>query len=360
MHTSARDGIISLLDKPGKDHLNVNNWRPLSLLNTDNKIYAKILANRLDKVVPYLIINEQVGFVKNRSIADNLLDLFSIIQHCELEKIPVILISLDIFKAFDSVYIPSIFSIMNLYNFGPNFISMLKLCFEQNRSAVINNGAWSAWIPIQAGVRQGCVVSPKIFLLVIQILALKIIQNDSIQGITIDKKVKKLGLCADDMWNVIHFNEDSFIELLHKYSEFEDYFGLSINYDKTEILRIGSLHNSDVAFYSTLPLKWSDGPIKILGVSVHPVYNLLVKMNYNFMLEKVENLLNEWATRQLTPIGRICVVNSLVVSKFVYKFQSLPSPSKDFFAKIRKMICSFIWNNKKAKIAYSRLIMDYN
>ena len=75
-------GIISLMDKPGKNLLQVNHWRPLSLLNVDAKIYSKILANKTYTVLPKLIHYDQTAFLKGRYIGENLRDLHSIIEHC--------------------------------------------------------------------------------------------------------------------------------------------------------------------------------------------------------------------------------------------------------------------------------------
>lgn len=359
MHTSAREGVIMLMDKPNRDHLKIRNWRPLSMLNTDNKIYAKVLANRLDHVLPYLIIPEQIGFMKGRSISDNILDLLAIIQHCKNESIPAAIISLDIFQAFDSIQTPSMIEILRAYGFGEPYIDMISLCFKDMRSIVINNGKWSPWLRVESGVRQGCVISPKIFLLAIQILALKIKQNPQIQGITIDGHTKKLGLCADDMWNVIQFNQSSFSELVFEYGEFEDFTGLSINYDKTEILRIGSLQNSDARFYTTLPIKWSDGTIKVLGTHITPEYNDIVRINYEYLFDRIDNLFKVWSTRNLTPYGKIQVVNSLASSQFVYKLQCLPSPNQYMLDRYAKLVRKFVWDGKPAKIAYKRLIASF-
>ena len=71
--------VTSLLDKPGKDPLSLLNWRPLSFLNNDFKILDKIIANRLKFVLPDIIHSDQFGFMKNRQISDNLMDLLSII-----------------------------------------------------------------------------------------------------------------------------------------------------------------------------------------------------------------------------------------------------------------------------------------
>ena len=71
VHLSARRGIITLLEKKGHDPLLVSNWRPISLLNVDYKIFSKILAIRMNVVLPKLIHAMQSGFMKNRSIGNH-------------------------------------------------------------------------------------------------------------------------------------------------------------------------------------------------------------------------------------------------------------------------------------------------
>lgn len=359
LHTTARDGIISLLDKPDKNPLCVPNWRPLTLLNTDYKIFAKVLANRLLHVLPYIINEDQFGYIKGRSISDNLLDLFSVIQHCEETGLNAILISVDFRRAYDSLSWEALREILRAYNFGENFIDMIMICYTQIRSAVVNNNVWTQWLYPEVGLRQGCVLSCYLFILSTQLISARINQNDNIKGIKIGSKTKKSDQYVDDLWNVIMYEIESFNELLYEYSEFEDYTGLSINYDKTEILRIGSLCDTDAKFYSDLPLKWSDGPIRVLGVKIHPCYKTLVELNYEDLLNKVQNLFKVWGTRSLTPIGRIVVVNTLCNSQFVYKLQCLPSPTQHFFNTYMKNVKAFIWEGKKSKVKYERLTNTY-
>ena len=95
LNKSACQGLISLLDKPGKDQLIIANWRPLSLLCCDYKIFAKILANRLSMVTKYLIHPDQSGFLKGQFISENLMDLNAVLTITELEQIPASLISID-------------------------------------------------------------------------------------------------------------------------------------------------------------------------------------------------------------------------------------------------------------------------
>lgn len=59
-----------LLFKKGDPTL-LSNWRPLSLINADAKLYTKLLANRFNLVLPSLINRYQTGFMPRRLISDN-------------------------------------------------------------------------------------------------------------------------------------------------------------------------------------------------------------------------------------------------------------------------------------------------
>ena len=103
LHLSARRGIITLIEKIGKDPLLVDNWRPICLLCTDYKIFAKIIALRLQGALPHIINTSQTGFMKGCNIGENILKLESLINYCESTKTSAVMISFDFYKAFDSV-----------------------------------------------------------------------------------------------------------------------------------------------------------------------------------------------------------------------------------------------------------------
>jgi len=67
-----KQGVIKLIPKPGKDKKNINNLRPITLLNTDYKILTKVLATRLKMGLPGIISQTQSGFLKGRSIHNNI------------------------------------------------------------------------------------------------------------------------------------------------------------------------------------------------------------------------------------------------------------------------------------------------
>ena len=124
-HMTANQGILSLIDKPDKDLLSILNWRPLTMLNCDYKIYSKIIANRLQMVLPLLLHNDQKGFVKGRKISRNILELQSIIEYCNLQDIDAFIMVVDFEKAFDKVEWPPFFEVLKRYGFGSQFIKYI-------------------------------------------------------------------------------------------------------------------------------------------------------------------------------------------------------------------------------------------
>ena len=80
---SQRRGLITLLPKKNKPRQYLKNWRPITLLNCDYKIAAKSIATRLKKVLPYLINNDQTGFLKGRFIGENIRLINSVIDYAE-------------------------------------------------------------------------------------------------------------------------------------------------------------------------------------------------------------------------------------------------------------------------------------
>ena len=135
---------------------------------------------------------------------------------------------------------------------------------------------------------------------------------------------------------------------------------MQINPEKCAVLRIGTFRDeSDARYYTMKKLFWSPTSIKILGIRISPRWEIMHRENYKNMLEKVQNIYDTWAHRGLTPIGKIAIVNSLTNTLFVHKFLAIPSPSQDFFRKYKKMTTEFIWNGKKARISYEKMIQGY-
>ena len=130
---------------------------------------------------------------------------------------------------------------------------------------------------------------------------------------------------------------------------FEQNTGLGINYEKTEVMRVGSLNATNARCYTTLPIKWSDGPIKILGVDIYNNPQMTAKKNYEKAMLKAQNIMKIWAKRLLTLLGRTQIINNLVIAQFTYFLQCLTSPEKEILQQYKKSVRDFIWKEGKLK-----------
>lgn len=117
---SLRKALIILIPKPDKPQTKCESYRPVSLINTDANILAKVWALRLECHLPTIIKNYQNGFVKNRQVFHNIRRILNIIHEKKDAKDNCIL-SLDAEKAFNRVEWPYLFDVLCRYGCGPKF-----------------------------------------------------------------------------------------------------------------------------------------------------------------------------------------------------------------------------------------------
>ena len=158
---------------------------------------------------------------------------------------------------------------------------------------------------------------------------------------------------ADDM-DVFTLCTEGSIRALYK--ELKDFYyqsGFKVSYDKTTLYRIGSLRHSCAQLYDIDEYHWSNKDITVLGVKVS--HEDIIEKNYDELIEKATKLLTAWQNRQLSLIGKVQVVNTLVASLFVHRMMVLPIIPNSVVKKLDNLIRQFLWNGKKAKIAYNIL-----
>jgi len=191
---------ISLLLKKDKDPLSPGSYRPVSLLDVDVKLLAKIVATRLEKVLPTVISGDQTGFIKDRHLFFNLRRLLNIIYSSSSNShIPEVLMSLDAEKAFDRVEWDFLFATLSKFGFGTRFIAWIRLLYASPLASVHTNKFRSEYFPLNRSTRQGCPLSPLLFALAIEPLAITLRTTDIYTGITRGEREHKVSLYADDL-----------------------------------------------------------------------------------------------------------------------------------------------------------------
>ena len=167
MSFSQRTGLITLLYKKN-DRFDTNNWRPISLLCTDYKILSKVLTNRLKTVLSSVISDSQSFGVPGRFLGSNVRTIQDIVNFCNAHKTGGAIISLYQEKAFDRVDWGYMMKVVERMNFGPSFCSWVRLPYHNIFSPVLVNGHTSHAFAVTRGVRQGCPLSPLLYIIVAQ------------------------------------------------------------------------------------------------------------------------------------------------------------------------------------------------
>lgn len=353
---SQRQGIISLLPKKEKDPTLLKNWRPLSLLNQDYKIIAKVIATRIKNVLPKLIHHDQTGFLSGRYIGENINRILNIIDYAETNNLKAILVFVDFEKAFDSIDWAFIHQALEHFNFGNVIIRWVKTLYS-NISAIVQNNGWlSETFKLHRGVRQGCPLSPYLFTICVELLAMQIRNNNNIKGININEEELKISQYADDTSLSLMYSEKSLEETLDIFEQFEYVSGLKMNLDKTEILRIGAIKYSDEKLLPKINIKWTKQPVRVLGILVSADHKETLEINFNPKLGKVKQILRIWSQRNLSLLGKITLIKTFAISQLVYQLSILPSPSKTYISELNKILYNFIWDGKPDKIKRSVMI----
>ena len=360
LSSTQKQGIITCLPKEGKSKRFIQNWRPITLLNTSYKIASSVIAERIKSVLLTIIHSSQNGFISGRNIGNNLRLIYDILVYTDLNNIPGQLLLVDFEKAFDSVAWSFIDKCLDFFNFGPNLKHWIKTFYSNINSCVAVNGQYSSWFPIQRGCRQGDPCSPYIFLICAEILSLLLRNNENIKGINIGSAENPLiSQFADDATLFLDGSRKSFEHSIKTLNYFASISGLGLNIEKTQVVWIGSMKNSTIKYLENVKLKWNPESFKVLGVIFSTNIENIVQLNYNNKEDEIKRLLRTWSKRHLTPYGKITVIKTLVLPKLVYLFCNIPDPPDTFIQTIDKMFFEFLWDYKPSKVKKSVVCSPY-
>uniref|UniRef100_A0A803JYV6 Reverse transcriptase domain-containing protein n=1 Tax=Xenopus tropicalis TaxID=8364 RepID=A0A803JYV6_XENTR len=350
---SFNTALIVVIPKEGKDPLECGSYRPISLLNVDAKIFAKILSNRLKSVIKELIEPDQTGFMPNRSTNINIRRLFTNIHANHANKGSHTIVSLDAAKAFDSVEWPYLLKLLERFGLGVQFIKWVGMLYEAPTARVNVNRCLSPEFSLSRGTRQGCPLSPLIFALAIEPLAILVRHSPGITGLKLGAVEERISLYADDVLLYLDSPGASLQTVLSIVIHFGYFSGLKINWDKSSIFPIDP--NMDSSMFPPTPLQWVDA-FKYLGIQVRRELSDFIPNNLEPILKTMKEKLLIWANLPLSIWGRINLLKMIFLPKFLYIFHNSPIfISPKFFTSLDKTQTAFLWANKPPRFSRAKL-----
>ena len=136
--------------------------------------------------------------MKGRYIGEAVRTILDIMEYTKAKDIAGILLFLDFEKAFDTVDWRFLHKVLESFNFGESFRHWIKTLYNGISSCVLNNGYSTGYFEVQRGVRQGDPLSPLLFVLVVETMAIAIRSKKTIKGVIVEKEEIKLVQFADD------------------------------------------------------------------------------------------------------------------------------------------------------------------
>ena len=358
LSSSLKQGVITCIPKGNKPKKYLKNWRPISLLYASYKLGSSAVANRIKRVLPTIINEDQKGFITGRYIGEVTRIIYDIMEYTETFQIPGLLVLIDFEKAFYSKDRNYLLNVLDFFGFGPNICSWISTFYNEIETRVLVNGHISSPFNVERGCRQGDPVAPYIFLLSVEILSLMLRNDKKIKGVSIRSIEYLISQFADDTTLTLDGSEKCLYAVLGKLSFFARFSGLKINAEKTRLIWIGSKKRCRYKLCKDWNLDWSQGDFTLLGIKFDIDLDNMVEKNYEEKFKSIVTQMNIWSTRILTPYGRNTLIKSLFISQLNHLFSSLPDPPKDCIDKFQKKCFQFIWQNKPDKVKRDILILN--
>lgn len=342
MTTSMKQGVICLIPKPDKDTNLIDNWRPITLLTVDYKILALIFANRLKTKINQLVAETQSGFVKGRHISNNIRLALDLLDYADFIHSKAMILFLDFYKAFDTLEHGFLLQTLKLFGFGDFFVNAIEMLYSDISSSVLISFNTSKRFSINRGVRQGCPISPFLFILVTELLSLNIIYERNLEGISIFDREIKISQLADDTALFLK-DKCQLSKAISIIEEFSCASGLKLNMSKCEIMMI---HETNDSSLNGILVKET---VKYLGIYLTKNFATRQQLNFSGRLKKTHSIFNLWLQRDLSLYGRVLLTKAEGLSRLVYPSLSL-SVNIPTAKEVNKIFLNFIWKNKSHKL----------
>lgn len=350
-----------------KDRRDISNYRPITLLNSDYKLYTKVVALRLSRVVSSIVHPDQAGFIPGRQITDQTQLCRVITDYAEAVEEDGVIIALDQEKAYDKISHDYLWATLRRFGLPATLIKRVQSLYEDAWTTVIINGEQSSPFRVSRGVRQGDPLSCLLFAIAIEPLACSL-RASALRGFQIpgDKDRLVASLFADDTSAFLSKN-DSWSGLWDVIQPWCAGSTAHFNAPKTEVIPVGSpayraavlehrclsgLHADDDKIPRTVTIAPDGTAVRVLGAWIGNGANQAAI--WGPALAKAEAFLERWGKCHPSLRGKRHIVQMGPggITQYLTVVQGMPASIEK---RLTAMIRSFIWEGGSPAVSMDAL-----
>jgi len=319
-------------------------------------VFCRVLLRRIAKALDSKLREAQAGFRGGRGCVDQIFALRNIIEQCLEWKTPLFINFIDFRKAFDSVHRESLWKILATYGLPGKIISLIKAFYTNFEcSVVLDNNNTSDPFPVESGVRQGCILSPILFLVAID-WVMRQTTSDRPRGIqwTLFSQLEDLDF-ADDL-SLLSSKQEHLQQKTERLNTFSKQVGLNISRKKSQVMAINTSTPAKISLegenledvksftYLGSVINQDSGP-------ECDIQSRLGKASGAFSA-----LLSIWKSKQITLKTKVKLYNSNVKSVLLYGAECWRETKKDmskiekFHNRCLRKLCNIQWPNKISNV----------
>ncbi|GKV48452.1 hypothetical protein SLEP1_g55265 [Rubroshorea leprosula] len=351
----SNSSFIALIPKVENPY-RIEDYRPISLIGVMYKILAKLLANRLRKVLDKIIGEQQMAFIEGRQMMDGVVIANEVIDEAKRKRKKSFLFKVDFEKAYDKVSWDFIDYMLMRTGFTVTWRNWIKECLQSSMISILVNGSPTQQFPVSKGIRQGDPLSPFLFLLVAEGLN-GLMQSANEKNLYRGVRIGNGNLLvshlqfADDTLFFGEASEENIQAIKSIMRTFELASGLKINFGKSQIMGVGTEEGWKERMAYRLCCKAGDLPFKYLGTPVGGNHRRIAM--WQPLVNSFKKKLASWKGQNLSLGGRITLLNSMLSSLPVYLMSAYKIPKGILFSldKIRR---NFLWGGmgERKKISW--------
>ncbi|CAN1281610.1 LINE-1 retrotransposable element ORF2 protein [Linum perenne] len=298
--------------------------RPIGLCTVPYKIISKILSSRLGDILPQIIHPSQNGFIKHRSITDNILLAHELIHFLKTHSGDQHLMALkiDMEKAYDRVEWPFLFAVMRGLGFADSWIALIRECLSSASMDILFNGNPKGFFTPTRGLRQGDPLSPLLFAICsegLSRLLLAATTSGVLYGIRINRRCPFIShlMFADDTILFLRVTDSYISALLSLFNQYRGISGQRVNLAKSAVLFSNNTPpHIQLRYRDALGVRFLERSEKYLGL---PCIILRSKEEtFRFIEDKMSLRLRSWKRECLSPAGVHTLLQSVISGLPVY------------------------------------------